>query len=129
VNFSENLEKSLDRIGQGIKNNKIEIGRETEKREIVKQSIKQIAETESENLPKEEIEKSLKEDANLPSYLNVDTDEKIKKEVEKLITVVLKEGLEKGLKLAKKKSAFVEDAFHDALTEKLLPELEKRGII
>ena len=77
----------------------------------------------------EELEKSLKEDANLPSYLNVDTDEKIKKEVEKLITVVLKEGLEKGLKLAKKKSAFVEDAFHDALTEKLLPELEKRGII
>ena len=43
--------------------------------------------------------------------------------------MVFEKGLEVALKEAGKQTPFIEDAFHDALVDKLLPELKKRGIV
>ncbi len=131
MNFDENLEKSLERLGE-----RIERGRtvaETEaspEREIVKRSIQSL----SQNLPKEDGEKKEEKAETggsvLPGYLRDDDGGgKAKEEVEGLLGLVFEKGLEPALKEAKGHSPFIEDAFHDALVDKLLPELKKRGII
>ncbi len=64
----------------------------------------------------------------LPDYLQ-DSPSDIKIQVEELIGLTLRQGVEKAVKTAVKSNAFVLDAFHDALTDKLHEELKKRGII
>jgi len=49
--------------------------------------------------------------------------------VARLVDIVFAKGLAAGVREAKRQPPFVEDAFHDALVDKLLPELKKRGII
>jgi hypothetical protein len=53
----------------------------------------------------------------------------VKLEVERLIDIVFDKGLDAGIRESKRHLPFVQDLFHDALVDKLLPELEKRGII
>lgn len=133
-NFHENLERSLERLGQQIKTERQHS--ETKalpEREIVKKSIKSFSKTVT---PKEDDNKSLSgvssagEDTVLPAYLQGESVEaKIKFEVESLVDLVFHKGLEKALSEASKHSPFIEDAFHDALVDKLLPELKRKGII
>jgi hypothetical protein len=52
-----------------------------------------------------------------------------KTEVESLVRMTLRQGLGKGLAAARGRSPFIEDAYHDALVDCLLPELKKRGMI
>ena len=49
--------------------------------------------------------------------------------VEELLELSLHKGIEQGLKEARKAGPFMLDAFHDALIDKLYPELQKRGVV
>ncbi|MFH1161791.1 MAG: hypothetical protein V1696_00740 [Candidatus Jorgensenbacteria bacterium] len=53
----------------------------------------------------------------------------VRLEVERLVDLVFDKCLSAGIREAKRHGPFVQDAFHDALVDKLLPELEKRGIL
>ena len=49
--------------------------------------------------------------------------------VEELVAQAFDKGLEDAIRAAKRCDPFIEDAFHDALTEQLIPELKRRGIL
>lgn len=53
----------------------------------------------------------------------------VKLEIENLIDMVFTKGVQEAAKEATKSSPFILDAFHDALTDKLYPELQKRGVL
>ena len=65
---------------------------------------------------------------NLPDYLK-DAPADIKLQVEKLIDLAMYYGIEKAAKTANQFNAFIVDAFHDAITDKLYDELKNRGIL
>ncbi|MEK9173581.1 MAG: hypothetical protein AAB594_03365 [Patescibacteria group bacterium] len=64
----------------------------------------------------------------LPDYAQSASSE-VKLEIEALVEAVFTKGLIEAANEASKSSPFVLDAFHDALTDKLYPELQKRGIL
>ncbi|MEK7464659.1 MAG: hypothetical protein AAB617_02685 [Patescibacteria group bacterium] len=125
INFHENLEHSLERLGQKIKIEKKE-HQGLESRELIKQSLKTL----SQQTPIQPIEEKTEEESVLPGYLTLNpTEPQIKFEIERLVDLVFHKGLAKALSEAKKYPPFIEDSFHDALIDKLLPELKKRGMI
>ncbi len=64
----------------------------------------------------------------LPDYLQ-DSSADVKLQVEELVDLTLHQGIEKAVKAAGKTNAFVLDAFHDALTDKLHGVLKQKGIL
>ncbi len=66
-----------------------------------------------------------------PSYLTgtSPSDEEVRETVTALLTRVFEKGLEDAIAAAKRYDPFLEDAFHDALVEHLIPELRRRGIL
>jgi hypothetical protein len=64
----------------------------------------------------------------LPGYLQSSSKE-IKLQVEKLLDFAWHHGIDSAVKEARKFGPFILDAFHDALTDKLYEEFQKRGII
>ena len=64
----------------------------------------------------------------LPAYAQSAPAE-VKLEIEYLIDLALRKGISAAFSAASKSSAFVQDAFHDALTGRLYPELKKEGIV
>jgi hypothetical protein len=64
----------------------------------------------------------------LPSYAQSVSSE-TKLEIEYLLDLALREGIMRAAVEAKKSNPFVLDAFHDALTGRLYPEFQKRGIL
>lgn len=65
---------------------------------------------------------------NLPDYLK-DSPDDIKLQVEKLIDLAINYGVEKAARTAGQLNAFIVDAFHDAITDKLYDELKNRKIL
>lgn len=130
-NFDEKLERSFEKLGRQIEEErKLPEVQELPEREIVKRSLKSLAPAAVPQAD-EGLSKPLPpRDSLLPDYLQSEGgDERVKREVEGLVDLVFKEGLEAALKEAGKQPPFVEDAFHDALVDKLLPELKKKGIV
>ncbi|MBI1960842.1 MAG: hypothetical protein HYS43_01025 [Candidatus Liptonbacteria bacterium] len=64
----------------------------------------------------------------LPSYTDAAPDD-VKLEAERLIDLALHRGVDVAATEARKKSPFVLDAFHDALTDRLYPEFKERGLV
>ncbi len=133
-NFDENLEKSLSRLGKQIETeSRTPETKELREKELVKLSLKSLAEEAKNARPSDE--KSAPPESHfkttlLPSYLDgAGVPENVKAEIEELINLVFAKGLEDALVEAERHGPFVEDAFHDALVDKLLPELKKRGIL
>lgn len=130
-NFQEKLEQDLARVTAEIEKRR-ERAPEMSSREVLKQSLAAAApppiiakEVHRESpLPAP----SASEQERIPSYLSEEAPE-VKAEVERLVTLALAKGLAPAVEEAAKKSPFMLDALHDALADKLLPELEKRGII
>jgi hypothetical protein len=90
--------------------------------EIVKQALKTVAPVTPQPQPS---------DPNaqyLPNYVS-DAPQPTKMEIEHLLEIAVKEGLAKANALASKSNPFVLDAFHDALSGKLYPELQKRKLV
>ncbi len=133
-NFSENLDSSLNRLGVEV-SKKIESPefKEVPIEKIVKESLKSLPPVEAGVDISSNIKKEPGEDSTgqfLPSYLSGDEGSNdVKAIVENLINFAFKFGVERAIMEAKKYPPFVEDAFHDALVDKLVPELKKRGII
>jgi len=135
-NFHEALERDLARLTAEIKvEQERSVGRELTEKEIVKRSIQSFAAAVPAATPSPGSVQSQssdeKENVNLlPAYLKDKTDNRyVKLEIEKLIDIVFHENLEKAIAESKRHPAFVQDAFHDSLVDKLLPELKKRGAI
>ncbi|OGG39787.1 hypothetical protein A2116_00885 [Candidatus Jorgensenbacteria bacterium GWA1_49_17] len=129
-NFDENLERSLEKLGEQIERERAVAETEAPpEREVVKRSIQALSRDLPEEKEKEE-RNPRTEDSTLPGYLqDGERNEGAIKEVEDLVDMVFEKGLEVALKEAGKQPPFIEDAFHDALVDKLLPELKKRGIV
>lgn len=135
-NFSENLDNSLNRLGA-------EVSRKIESPEFKEAPIEHVVKESLKSLPVQEIpapapavpaEKPAEASGAaqyLPSYLATGDakDEQVKAIVENLIRFAFRTDIEQAIAQAKRYPPFVEDAFHDALTDKLVPELKKRGII
>jgi len=91
-------------------------------KEVVKQSIRAFTPTPAVPFG----------DMSQKATLSTDLDNappEAKLEVEYLLDMALHEGIEKANGEASKSSPFVLDAFHDILTDRLYPELKKRGIV
>jgi hypothetical protein len=106
-------------------------------REVVKEAVQSLrddasasddnsgAPPTSDNTPSED---SVSTADMLPDYLTGDHDAATH-EVEQLLEVALRDDVEKALVLARDKTPFVEDAFHDALVDKVLPLLKEKGVV
>ncbi len=133
-NFSENLESSLTRLGAEVskKINSPEF-KEAPVDTVVKESIKSLPAVEEPTQREPRRETAPRGSGQfLPSYLSGDDgqgDDKVKAIVENLISLAFQFGVERAVAESRKYPPFVQDSFHDALTEKLVPELKKRGII
>jgi hypothetical protein len=133
-NFSESLDSSLNRLGAEV-SKRVESPefKEAPIEHIVKESLKSLPVLETPPLAAVSGGKPADQDPRarfLPSYLSDDAgNAEVKAVVENLVTLAFQSGIERAIAEAKRYQPFVEDAFHDALTEKLVPELRKRGII
>ncbi|MGC9610879.1 MAG: hypothetical protein ABSE68_01530 [Minisyncoccia bacterium] len=131
-NFSENLEKSLARLGHEV-SKKLESAenRRLGEKEVLKQSFQAMALNE-EKAPTggnaiPSAPAALPADDFMPAYLSGDANSK--KAVGGLLQIAENGDIEKAVREARRYPPFIEDAFHDALVEKFLPEMKRRGII
>lgn len=138
--FNHNiLEADIERLTKEIKEKEVLLAnKELSRKELIKEAIRPIIRKdyiEPEKAPeKAQLAAALGSQAQaqdggiLPSYVeNMPPEVKIK--VEELIDVVFHQGIEKAAEMAKQENAFVLDALHDTLADKLYEELEKRKII
>jgi hypothetical protein len=124
------IEQDIERLGKEIAEKKaLAEHKELSEKELLRQAL--------EPLVKQPISQPIKpqkqpapstEEQILPDYLK-DSPAEIKLQVEKLIDSVFHQGIEKTVKEANKAGAFILDAFHDALTDKLYDELKSRKLI
>ncbi len=128
-NYHEEIEKDLQKLITGVKEFQEKI-KSLEKKETPpteKEMVKEALKVFQPPVEKPPAPPPPKKEEYLPHYLK--DDEEVKKEVNRLVDLAFKEGIEKAVKEAKSYSPFIEDAFHDALVEKILPILKERGII
>ncbi len=124
------IERDIERLGKEIAEKKnLPEYKEVPEKELIKQTIQPIIKSAAMSQPSAAVGAKPKSDNQvLPNYLN-DSPAEIKLQVEKLVESVFHQGIEKAVKEASKNSAFILDAFHDALTDKLYDELKKRKLI
>ncbi len=134
-NFSESLEKDLQRLNVEIEARKREGSPVLlTERDIVKRSFEHISERTSAPAgiaaPHAASPVPPARQSPLPSYLQKgDYADEVRREVTRLVEYAFSGGLAGAIKESKRHSAFVQDAFHDALVDKLLPELKRRGML
>ena len=128
------LEADIEKLSREIseKRNLPEY-KDVSEKELIKESLKPFLQQAGltatvQNQPLAKDENSGQKGNILPSYLK-DEPAEIKLQVEKLVDEVFHEGLKKAVAEAKKSGFFLEDAFHDALTEKFYEELRERGML
>lgn len=93
----------------------------TNDRELLKRSIKESRPSENAGSPPPS-------SSPLPQYAK-DAPAETKLEIEYLLDLALHEGVQKANNAARNSNPFVVDAFHDALTDKMYPELQRRGLL
>lgn len=133
-NFNEHLEKSLSRIGERVA---VERGSpeaaDLSDRELVKRSVQAIAREvppAPAPAPQSAPVQPPADDGHLPSYVaKAGADETTERKIESLVHLAFQKGLDEAVRASKRQPYFIEDAFHDALVDKALPELKKRGIV
>lgn len=94
-------------------------------KEIIKQSLKSFsgsAQPVSNNTAQND------DAALLPNYMR-SAGVADQEELRQLIQLSLDDGFEAGIREARKHGGFMVDAIHDALAEKVYPELKKRGVL
>ncbi len=132
-NFHEKLEADIKRLMVRTQERKILPAKEAiPSREVLRESLKVYAEEMVPPAPPTPAADSGDDSTRgiLPDYAGGGAvPAAVKLEVERLLDLVFERSLDAGIREAKKHPPFVQDAFHDALVDKLLPELEKRGLI
>lgn len=125
-NFHEKLEADIKRlIAKEERRTVPPAAPERSGRTFLKETIAAYAREmpsapETSSVP-EELKENKEESGVMPAQ--------VKRQVDELVDLVFKVGLEAGIHAARQYSPFVQDVFHDALVDTLLPELEKRGIL
>ena len=114
----ELLSRTLRAGGEG------RVKEQEQAREAVRESLQGLG----AEPPLSHAQSSRDENSLLPGYVNA-APEDIKLRVEELVDMAIHKGIEIALKQARKESPFVLDALHDALVEKIYPELQKRGVV
>ena len=129
-NFHEKLEQNLIQLAEEIQAERARPeSKKLPEEEIMKRSVKSFARTVVPSASSRSDTTSADEDVGLPTYLeNNGVSPAAKLEIEELVDIVFHKGLESALKAASKHTPFVEDAFHDALVDKLLPILKEKGL-
>lgn len=123
------LEADIERLSKEIaeKRNLLE-HKDLSDRELVKQILHPIIK-QAVVQPQDAASQPSPAQSNvLPDYLQ-DSSSDIKLQVEELVDLTLHQGIEKAVKAAGKSNAFILDAFHDALTDKLHDILKQKGIL
>ena len=136
--FTENFEQNVQHAGERVEQYKESSDfRKAPEREVVKKSFRreQAPPSPPPNASKDDKDEKKKKDSAeevgsfLPDYFEGGDVEGMKDAVGRLTDTALHGSLEKSLKDARKLTPFLEDAFHDALVDKLLPEMKKRGLL
>ncbi len=89
-------------------------------KEIIKKSLKALTPSAPQGAPLST--------GPLPAYAD-DATSATKLEIEYLLDIAFHKGILAANKEAAKHSPFVIDAFHDALSGRLYPELQRRGLV
>ena len=129
-NYSEALNEGYKRL-----HTQIEVERakpenaEIQERDIVKKSVVGVVQAIKTTQPAEEKKEEKPAELHvIPEYAEREP-EMLRKEIEALVESAANNGLEQAVQESLKHSSFVQDAFHDALVDKLIPEMKKRGIL
>ena len=125
------LEADIERLSKEIaeKRNLLE-HKDLSDRELVKKSLEPIIKQAAVQTQIAASQPSSIQQSVLPDYLqNSSASADVKLQVEELVDLTLRQGIEKAVKAAGKTNAFVLDAFHDALTDKLHGILKQKGIL
>ncbi len=122
----EGVDQEIEKVGKDFEIRKnMEESKGVGDREILKQILHPLVKTPA---PLPQANSKPQADLNLPAYLK-DSPEEIKQRVEYLISETFKKGIERTANDAQKFGPFILDAYHDALTDKLYEELQRRKII
>jgi hypothetical protein len=95
-------------------------------KEVIKQSLRVISNVSTQ--PSDDAGAKQDDAAFLPNYMQA-AEPADKEELEALVQLSLDKGFEEGINEARKHGSFMVDAIHDALAEKVYPELKRRGIL
>lgn len=131
MNIHEALEREIAELGREVESirNQPE-AKYFERKELVRRSLQSVVSQQAVSPPPDDGGASAKESEFLPDYWKgEDVDAKSRLAVEQLVDRVFHKGLISTLKESKKYPPAVQDAFHDVLVDKLMPELEKRKLI
>ncbi|MBI3638432.1 hypothetical protein HY227_01665 [Candidatus Wolfebacteria bacterium] len=123
------IEKDIGRISKEMLEKKnLPEHKDLTERELIRQTLGPLlkqSEGGSGGQPQGTV---LSDDAVLPSYLD-DSSPEIKHEVERLVEMAFNKGIDAAVSEARKSNAFILDALHDALTDKVYKELKDRGML
>ncbi|MDP3956643.1 MAG: hypothetical protein Q8P97_01455 [bacterium] len=121
------LESDMERLAREVK----EVQKQPEfksaaPKEVIKQSLKSFGgsattATDDKSAPPDDA-------ALLPNYMQSEN-EATQEELERLVEISIRDGFEVGISKARERGSFMVDAIHDALAEKVYPELKRRGIL
>ncbi len=135
-NFSESLENDLRRLTVEIGERRPQAEKEElPERQLVKKSLEVFwppEMTQSVAPAAEKTEEMVSAKPGfLPGYLKAepDSEEAVNRKIENLVAIAFDKGVAEAWQAASRENPFVVDAFHDALIDKLMPELKKRGVI
>lgn len=97
-------------------------------KEIIRQIISERAPQQQESPQPSSGQQKPTENDNLPAYAQ-NASPKTQEKVNQLIQTTLEKGLEGGIKEAMAQEPFIIDLYHDTLSEILLDELKKKGLL
>lgn len=134
VNFGPEFEANLKRVHAEVMEQKPETAAERpNEREVVLRSLENISSTVPAPLaePSDAASSAAAPvPSSLPAYLSdASADPRAVEEVQRLVRMVYRDKIETAIAAAKKHPPFVLDALHDALVDKFIPEMKKRGML
>lgn len=126
--FDQLLERDMAALEKELSvRQEARVAETTSGKEMLKQSLQAITGGKPAAAPAAQAAPS-DEDSLLPNYVKAAPAE-TKLAVEKLLESTIHKGIVAATEEAKKSNPYILDAFHDALVEKLYPELQKRGLV
>ncbi len=124
---SSNFERNMDEVGERVKEYRERMPTEgMSEHEIVKEAVK----TWGERPVGAEQEIEVKERPDfLPNYIGSEREGDVRAALDRLVEVALHGDLLRAVRDARKLTPFLEDTFHDALGDKILPLMKEKGLL
>ncbi len=129
---TSNLEHEIEELSKEIENKREVLEREkgiVEEKEILRHVVgEKLGKAETSTQEPEPSEPTSIKPARGESYLDT-LDEDSQGSVNELVEYIPKKGLANAIEEAKKREAFIIDAFHDVLVDKLYDSLKEKGLL